>query len=319
MTTDTGLVPEGVSHGPDLTGMTAPERRKHHTQELRGIAKWQGLDGVRAYKAQWPEAADIRVDSEPRAYSPKPAGYKAAIMAMVGLWFDSNVALAASNRDDVGRLNAKLGANFDPDRFLSRPLPPSLLQAIAGEFERRGKHLDIAKAKSLSQVRQAVRSAKTKAAPEGKPFAGIGTRTAMALTIGQRTFAIETHKGRECVRVSTGGTRQRIYLDAVQELLAGLSQGEAGEAPLPTILLYTGELAPSVETDPLNDLTPPTGTNSHNIPTLSPGELAPGLSDKVAASKADRHAKKTAADERMATLQAKADEQGRDILALDDL
>ncbi|WP_033075486.1 hypothetical protein [Sphingopyxis sp. MWB1] len=319
MTTDTGLVPEGIGHDPDLSGMTAPERRKHHTQELRGIAKWQGLDGVKAYKARWPEAADIRVDSEPRAYAPKPAGYKAAIMAMVGLWFDSNVALAASNRDDVRRLNAKLGATFDPDRFLSRPLSPSLLQAIAGEFERRGKHLDTAKAKSLSQVRQAVRSAKAKAAPEGKPFAGIGTRTAKALTIGQRTFAIETHKGRECVRVSTGGARQRIYLDFVQELLAGLPQGEAREGPLPTILQYTGELAPSDEPDPLADIPPTPGTNSHNNPTLSPGELAPSLSDKVRSLKADRLAKQSAADERTAALQAKADELGCDILELDDL
>lgn len=326
--TDRPLVPAGISHDVDLSGMTQGQRQRHHTQELRRIAKWQGIEGANAYKERHPEAAHILIGSQPRAYVAKPAGYRAAIMDLVALWFDSDGALAASNRDDVARLNAKLGTEFDPDRFFSRALSPSILNGIADLFDRQGAYLDHAKVKSMSQVRQAVRSIKSGSIPEGRPFAGIGIRTDRTLTLGGRTFRVESHKGRECVRVSSGGARHRIALDGLAELLAGLAVPRSGESSPPSICIYTGELAPSAENAPSARERTPMGASSHSDSHISengnwplshfPTESScdPSLSDRLAALRADRWATERLGADRLAAAQAEAAAASRDILEL---
>lgn len=315
-------MPEGVSYEVDLSGITPGQRQRHHTQELRRIAFYQGIDGVTAYKARYPEAKSIRVDSHPRAYAPKPSGYTAAIIALVALWFDSGAALAASNRDDVLRLNAKLGTTFDPDRFFSRALAPSLRKAITELFAQRGAHIEPAAIKSMSQVRQAVRSAKAKAAPEGRPFAGIGTRTEQTLTMGSNSYRIEQHKGRDCIRITHDGVTQRFYLGNLQVLLSGLAGVQAGASVPPPICIYTGEIVPSTETGSSGVANEVAGTSPHRDSHISEsGSLSPShgavldpltLSDRLAKLRADETARETAAAERLVA--ARAD--GRDPLEI---
>jgi hypothetical protein len=83
MTTSSPLVPAGISHDPDLSALPADARRRHHFQQLRSIALYQGIDGVNAYKARYPEAATIRIHSAPVAYTRKPAGYPAEVARLV--------------------------------------------------------------------------------------------------------------------------------------------------------------------------------------------------------------------------------------------
>lgn len=315
------LIPVGISHEVDLSGMTLGQRMKHHTRELRRIAKWQGIDGVNAYKARWPEAADILIGSEPRAYVRKPSGYKPAILALVALWFDSGTALASSNREDVARLNAKLGTDFDHDRFFSRTLSPSLRSSISELFAQRGAYLDPGIVKSMSQVRQAIRSKKASAAPEGRPFAGIGTRTPQSLTIGTRSFRIEQHKGRECIRVTHDGTTQRFYLGNLQELLSGLVGEQAGASPPPTICIYTGELVPSAETDSAEGHTATSGTSSpsrsHILESgkLSPPHISEADSGEIVPPLTRADLERMAAD-RLSAAHAEAEAAGCDILEI---
>ncbi|KTE23896.1 MULTISPECIES: hypothetical protein [unclassified Sphingopyxis] len=243
--------------------MTQRDRMEHHRKQIRNAAKWQGIDGVNAYKAQHPEAKRIRVISEPVAYPPKPKGYDAAILALVILWFNSDAALASTNRDDVLRLNAKLGSDFDPDRFFSRAVSKGLREKIAATFTQQGAHLDPSTIKSLSTVRKAVAAAKARAAPAAIPFAGIGTRTGNMLTIGSQTFRIENHYGRECVRLSMNGKRQRIPLDALQIMFAGMEREKRGDTPSYLLCNSIGELARNSESPTIDPPESSLRANSH--------------------------------------------------------
>lgn len=295
--------------------MTQRDRMEHHRKQIRNAAKWQGIDGANAYKAQHPEAKRIRVISEPVAYPPKPKGYDEAILALVVLWFNSDAALASTNRDDVLRLNAKLGSHFDPDRFFSRAVSKGLREKIAAAFAQQGAYIDPAAIKSLSAVRKAVAAAKARAAPAAIPFAGIGIRTGNILTIGSQTFRIENHYGRECVRLSMNGKRQRIPLDALQIMFAGMDRDRAGDPPSYLLCNSIGELARNSESPTFDPPETLVRANSH---PLECGELArevppPSLSDRLAKLRADREATEALATERLATAQA----DGRDPLEID--
>ncbi len=293
MTTEKSLVPSGISHDTDLSKMNYDDRMKHHTAQLWSIAKWQGLDGVKTYKLRYPEADKIRVDPNPKAYVPKPAGYFDAVANMIRHWFDSSIALASTNREDVVRLNNKLGSNrFDPDRFFSRELSPSLRKKIAGVFEERLGLLPD-NVRTMSGVRQAVKAFKAREAPQGKPFGTIGTRTEQSLTIGSKVYRIEMHRGKECVRITSGKTTQRIYLSLLQELISGLSVGEAGEARIPTICIYTGELVTEGENVPNDGEVEGLVTSSHQYSHISDDpadEPAPSLYDRIARLAANNRA-----------------------------
>ncbi|WP_137753225.1 hypothetical protein [Sphingopyxis sp. L1A2A] len=72
--------------------MTPGDRRKHHTQELRRVAFFQGKEGADAYRLRHPEARSILVNVNTLAYSPKPSGYADVVASMAELWFDSDTA-----------------------------------------------------------------------------------------------------------------------------------------------------------------------------------------------------------------------------------
>ena len=61
---------EAIASAAEATNLPRPERMKQHRKNLRGIAFFQGLDGVAQYKLEYPEAALIRVDLNAIAYSP---------------------------------------------------------------------------------------------------------------------------------------------------------------------------------------------------------------------------------------------------------
>lgn len=309
MTTEKSLVPTGISHDIDLSKMNYDDRIKHHTAQLWSITKWQGLDGAKAYKLRYPEADKIRVDANPNAYLPKPTGYYDEIAKMVRHWFDSSIALASTNREDVVRLNGKLGTNrFDPDRFFSRPLSPKLRKKIAAVFDERLALLPD-NAVTMSQVRTAVKAFKARAAPQGKPFGTIGTRTEQSLTIGSKVYRIEMYRGRECIRVTSGKTTQRIYLSILQEFISGLPVGEAVASPFPAICIYTGELVSAGEDNPKqgSDKGVETSSQQHSHISDNPAdEPEPCLSDRIAILAANKRARQI----------IRIDDDDRDILEL---
>lgn len=299
MTDTPPLVPDGISHDPDLSALSADDRRRHHTRQLRSVALHQGIDGVNAYKVRHPEAASIRIHSAPVAYIRKPSGYSAAISGLVEAWFQSDDALGQSNRADVERLNDKFGTSLNPSNQFSKPLSAPILRKLQDVFAQRGAHLDVRQVTTMSKVRQAVKAAKAVAGASAVPLGSWGTRTGDTVTVGGQTFAIEQHNGRECIRLLVNGSRMRLRLDALAEFLSltGLAPADPGGPP--PILLYKsiGELAPNaksgVESDPLADILPENRPQAEYAPEQSPGELAPDcptptLSERIRAISAAR-------------------------------
>lgn len=233
--TDRPLVPLGISHDVDLSGMTPGQRQRHHTQELRSIAFYRGKDGADAYRKRHPDAQSIRLNLNALAYAPKPTGYGAAVESMVSHWFDSDTALAATNKADVERLNARLETDrFDPGSHFSKPMSPALRKRVAAIYERRGATLSPS-VKTLSAAKRAVRAFKAGSLPGAMAIGSVGRRTGDALAIGQRTFPIVRHGDRDCIRVTAGGKTQRVTLDIIEAILSGLPDGVGGEvSPLTT-------------------------------------------------------------------------------------
>lgn len=292
MTKEKSLVPTGISHDIDLSKLTPADRMKHHTRQLNTIARYDGLNGVQAYQARYPETASFRMEGRHIMYAPKPSGYIAAITGMVDLWFDSAIALAATNRADVERLNSKLGTAYDPDRFFSRKLTPSIRKRLEEIFDKRGAVLPEG-AVSITAVRQAVKAYRAGTASNVKPFGKVATRTPKMLTIGTRAFAIETHNGREGIRLTVNGKRERVSLAAIKELLSGLETEDSRNAP-PYIIVYnTRELAPNSETGQETASCDNLGASSHqhsHIPDDTADEPAPSLYDRIARLAANNRA-----------------------------
>lgn len=288
-------MPEGVSHEVDLSGMTPGQRQRHHTQELRRIAFYQGKEGADAYRLRHPEARTILVNLNALAYAPKPAGYSEAIVSMVDQWFDSDTALAASNKADVERLNARLETDrFDPGSHFSKPMPPALRKKVAAIFERRGATLPPA-AKSLSTAKRAVRTFNAGKLPAAKPFCDLGSRTGDTLAIGQRTFPIVRHGGRECIRVTAKGKTQRIALDIVEAILLGLPDGIGEGNSALTTACSIAELVHGPEIPPADPLAgticgrtcPAPEPTEKSAADIVPGPAEPpSLSDRIRALRA---------------------------------
>jgi hypothetical protein len=295
MTTEKSLVPAGISHDIDLSKLTPADRMKHHTKQLNTIARFDGLNGVQAYQARYPETASLRMEGRHIMYAPKPSGYIAAITGMVDLWFDSAIALAATNRADVELLNCKLGTAYDPDRFFSRKLTPSIRKRLEEIFNKRGAVLP-ERATSITAVRQAVKAYRSGTASNVKPFGAVANRTPRTLTIGTRAFAIETHKGREGIRLSMNGKRERVSLAAIKELLSGLETEGSKNEPRPSMYIHTRELAPSPETEQETGLCDTPGASSHQHSHISNDPA-----DAAAPSPSDRIKKLIAAQQRVLT------------------
>lgn len=240
------LVPTGISHDIDLTQLTADQRRAHHIQQLRRIAFQTGADGIAAYKLKHPEAAPIRVNVNALAYSPKPQGYDAAILDRVTQWLASDIALAATNREDVDRLNTTLEtARFNSANHFSKALSPSLLARVASVCVSHGTVIQPRPGMTMGQVRQSIRAARSSGATAAQPFGNVGSRTGNALTIGGRIFTVGKHSDRECISVTAGGVTQRVSLASVAAICAGLLDSTgAGSISHYPLRSRTGEPCP---------------------------------------------------------------------------
>lgn len=282
MTIDLSMVPDGASHEPDLSQFSPDELRKYHTKALRRVAVCEGSNGVQAYKARHPETANFTVKPKGAdVFLAKPTGYYDAVAALAGGWFTDPAALAQTNRQDVDGLNAALGCKrFDPDRFFSKPISKTVKERLTGVFAARG-HILPETVASLSQAKQAAKSAIAGTLPDARPFGTFGTIAGTTLTLGTSTFRIEQHHGRDSIRVTAEGTTQRLYLSTVRDLLAGMPCQEQAGPPLP-IYKIAGELARTPETapehdDPLEDwASSPRGPNDGGqVPPGAPSEDAP--------------------------------------------
>ena len=281
------LVPPGTSHDPDLSALPHGERLKHHQRQLRSICLHQGIDGVKAYKVRFPEAAALRIHSAPVAYKPKPAGYSAAVVDLVRRWFEDAKALNATNRADVEGLNKLLGTTYDPANHFSKPLSASVLRKLADLFAERGAALDTRSCKTLSKVRQAVRVVQADGSARAVPLGLWGSRNDDTLTVGGQTFAIERHNGHECLRFPVDGSRLRLRLDVLTEFLSLTRLIPVGHPPH-TTACSVREPAPKPETTvgstfaPIN--LPEVGPNTATVAECSPGGEAPShtsLSDRI--------------------------------------
>lgn len=270
MTFSPALVPQGISHSPDLSAMPEADRIKHHTRQLRIIALHQGIDGVKAYKAANPEATKLRVHSAPTAYNPKPPGYADALASLVAAWFASDIALRSTNRDDVARLNTRLGTDrFDPDRHFSKPLSKSVLNRIEAVFVANGAQFDRAACSTMGKVRRAALQAKSGGQATTTPQAI--SRQGANVRVGQASFPVEHHGGHDCIRVALAGKRVRVRLDALAEVisLAGFESG-AGVPDTP-IRSIVGDSAQNGLAD---TIPPETRPKTGKLPRQSPEDLA---------------------------------------------
>jgi hypothetical protein len=204
--------------------LTYDGRMAYHVRALRSIARWDGLNGAQAYQARFPEAVGVYVANQPTAARALPKGTDDALCGMVDGWFNSAAALAATNRDCCSRLNERLETTrFDPDRYFGRQLSAHKLAKLKETFARNGAYLDTSKFRTMGQVREAVKAAKASANPRAKPFGNVGMIDGKALTLGSKSFRIEDHKGREGIRLTVHGRSQRIALDTLEVVLAGIT------------------------------------------------------------------------------------------------
>jgi hypothetical protein len=258
------------------------DRMAYHTKRLRVVCYVEGIEGVRLYKAKFPEAKPIQVKATTFAFQPKPEGYADFLCSLVDSWFQSDTALAATNRADVERLNQAVHPRrFNPDNHFTKPLSATLIGKLADVFAKHGHQLDTNDAKSMSKVRAAAKAAKGKRSA-GRPFAKIGHITGDSLIVGNQSFRVEQHNGHACIRVIVGNSRVRLRLDALAAFV-GLVGFEGDILPLSSIENRTGDLAPELENapeaDPLNSILPENWPRPDDQPELSlSGELAPDLS-----------------------------------------
>jgi len=271
------------------------DRMAYHTKRLRVIRYVDGIEGVRLYKAKYPEAKIIQVKAATFAFQPKPEGYADFLCSLVDNWFLSDTALAETNRADVDRLNEAMHPRrFNPDNHFTKPLSATLLGKLADVFAKHGVHLDASKALSMSNVRAAVKATKGRRSA-GQPFGAIGQISGQQLTIGNQSFRIEDHNGHACIRIMVGGSRVRLRLDALAGFIGLVGLG--GDISLySSIGNRIGELAPDAESDPepdpLADNLPENWPQPANQPAdFLLGELAPepsgprSLSERIAALK----------------------------------
>jgi hypothetical protein len=295
MTTEAAaFVPGGIGYGRNMTlaGMTADDRDKHHAAKLQAIGFWDGANGIKAYRADNPDAAGVLANVKSIAYRRKPKGYEAAVIGIVEGWLDTKTAAFQSNRADVARLNKSLQTQrFNPDNHFSRPLSLSLGESIGDAFDKRGVRFDLKGSDTPSKVRDAAKTGKNRANAAAKCFGPTGTIAGNVLTLGAMSFPLETHNDHACVRVSVKGKRVRLRLDALEVLLGAVPKpGLTGDYPLPTTTIRSiGELAPddlaavfepvedgkTVEPDPLSDLKPVELAPLSDLP-------APTLTERIA-------------------------------------
>ena len=262
MTDHKTLVPDGISHELDLSGMKPEQRQKHHAEQMRVIGFYQGKDGIDDYRRRHPDAKAL-VELKSLAYLPKPSGYPDALASMIDCWFVSDLALSATNGADVARLNAKLQTDrFNTGNHFSKPLSASILKKLSAVFEQHGASLP-ATAKTMSAVRKAVRAFKAGDNINAKPFGTVGTRNGDTLIIGGHSYKVSRNGTRECIRLTVGGNKRRLYLDdilAVAGLLAGGEPGNPSNYLLHSNIgerAYSSEIAS--EPDPLDNISGRTG------------------------------------------------------------
>lgn len=258
------------------------DRMVYHTKGMRTARFLHGLEGERRYKARYPEAKSIRTMATVQAFQPKPRAYEIFILALVGQWFDSDAALMATNRADVERLNrACHPREFNVDNHFSKPASATLLNKIASIFHNHGAHLDTLQSNTLGKVRAAVVSAKGKLSV-GTPFGGIGYLTANRLIVGDTSLRTERHNGHPCVRVTVGGNRVRIRLDALEEVFV-MTRADLSSSHYSSIEDRIGEAAPDqtlglnddpLGRDPLEDWPRPPFPTGVLAPTEEAGKAA---------------------------------------------
>lgn len=225
-----------------LAELTKSERMKHHRKRLDGIVFSQG---ILQYRKEHPEAAGIKIMSNPRAYLLKPAGYNDRLAHIVEHWFTLDVAINATNKADVERLNEHLGTTYSPATHFNQELTKVRLKRLANVFEKHGGKLDVEKTDTMSKVRQAVKVFRA-SKNVGKPFGSFGIISGNTLVIGGHSFNIESNSGRKCVRLPHGLKRRRMYLDELEWLLGLIDKGDTIPAPSTTVrsireLAFSGE------------------------------------------------------------------------------
>lgn len=233
-----------IAAAVEATSLPKAERMKIHRRNIQSIAFHEGLNGVAKYKSSHPEAATIRVQNNPLAYEPKPAGYDQQLVSMVERWLIHRPSLEASNVHDVALINERLGTSYPPAKHFCQKLTKGRLAKIKTTCSHHGIPLDIKTANTMSRVRQAIKAAKGQLAGERR-LGSAGVVSNGTLVLGGKSYPVERNGKRECIRVMIGGKRQRVYFDVIEWLADQL--GVCGDDPLNTTV-GVGELAYSGKT-----------------------------------------------------------------------
>lgn len=295
------------------------DRMKYHAKRLPQVQHIEGTEGLRRYRARWPEAASIYVHTPwPTASLSKPRGYDAFLCNLVRRWFASDIALSETNRAAVGQMNVALqDAQFDPDRHFSTGLSAGRLEKIAEVFSDHGARLDTKKPKiTMSDVRAAVKVAKGRRS-EGQPFGKVGCISGNQLITGSRSITIMQHHGHPSIKVTVGGKRIWLRLDVAAEFVALMGLVSGGDPveddpdnlliediremvpdaendefdPLVDVLEQqsSGELVPILDPPPHShrDMVPPDSDPVHSLAEMVPAN-PPSLSEAMAARRSAR-------------------------------
>lgn len=231
-----------------LDGMTTDDRLKHHAKRIQAIGFADGANGVKRYKARYPEAASILHDLRSIAYRAKPKGYGNYVTSMVEVWLESKLAVFETNRADVERMNAHFETRrFNPNNHFSRLIPIRLRERLKTAFAAKGVPLDVRTIDTLSKVKSCAKAAKGYESASRR-FGGLGVISGNVLIVGNRTFAIEPHNGHNCLRLRIKSKRVRLRLDALEHLVEGLVEMQQGKDPLSITLSSIGERAPTGDT-----------------------------------------------------------------------
>ena len=223
-----------------LSEMPKAERMRHHRKELDSIAFWQGIEGVQRYKEDYPEAVEVGVNLQARAYLKKPKGYEAYLAKFADTWLTSWIAVNETNRADVQRINDHFDIRLNPDKHFSEELTAKRLERIKTTFDRYAAPLDIRKIRTMSDVRQAAKAFWVHTTAD-KPFGNVGAISGRTLVLKGERFNIEKNGERDCIRPTIGGKRRRLYLDEL-EWVANLLVSEREDPLLTTTMSSTGEL-----------------------------------------------------------------------------
>lgn len=186
-----------------------------HAAALAAAYRQGGRAEAAAYIAEHPEAQGLRMRADVAAVKPRPRAMADARVRAARLMIYSRANLGMTNADIAARISEEIPGYSAPANLLTEPFKPSEKQKVAVMLAECGIALNLAKIKSPSELKAALRAHHAGAGAVDRARVQV-VFTEDAVIVGQRCYPISKGAHR---RVQT--TQGKLNVAALRELLLG--------------------------------------------------------------------------------------------------